>query len=572
MTQDAGFRRFRSDRGGNPRVVGDAGYALAMAALLILPLMVAVAFATDYGAWLAQASRLQRAADNAAMAGVVYLPDYAKAQSSATDVLKANGYVLTGGSPNATAAFPVVGDRLYRVEVTQAAPQYFSKLFMGNLSIKRGATAEYNKPVPLGSPANRQGNDVASCPQFQPTASCGSQPMLWSAIQGPYESHGNGDPYTTFCDTGYSGSSCGTAASPSNDLYLPEGYTYAIDVPPSAVGVTQTISVWDAAEIGRTYGNNGSGRDCQRGKAPWNPNFPSGFTAQYCQTGDQGPTDRNGIPMQFMLWENDGSDLTVTFPAIQTDTSGQPCELYIPRNGSASPSTVATYKNKWVDVCSFTPTQPGIYPMRVKSSNITRPDGSVVPDNVNAAGWNAFSLRVTGAAGQNAKLYNITNMSIWTNTPGSTARFYLAEIGPEHAGKKVILDAFDPGDGASGTYTMQVMAPPSGAPTVPPTSGQPIPDGGVNVPTGGCKANTTGSTDRGGGTLVTNSTCTVTTRNSSGQKFQNSWLRVEITLSSTYTCSSDCWWTVRYNFGTGLPNDRTVWSLNVVGDPVHLVE
>lgn len=566
-------RRLCADHSGDTRVVGDGGYAIAMTALLIIPMMAATAFSVDYGAWLAQGARMQRAADNAAMAGVVWLPNKTKADTEARNVLTANGYITTGGSANATAAFPVqaVGQQ-YRVEVTQNSQRYFSRIFVNNVTMKRGATAEYNKPVPLGSPANKQGNEVESCPQFQPTTTCGSQPMLWSSIQGPYEQHANGDPYTTLCDTGQSGSGnppsgCGTPANPGNPLYLPEGYVYAIDVPAAAVGSTLTIQVWDAATIGRTTGNSGSSADCRSGLSPWASGFPSGFSAQNCQTGDQGPTDRNGMDMQFMLWQNDGSDLTVTFPGIQNSNSGTACELFIGRDTSANASKVSTYKNKWVNVCSFTPTQAGIYPLRVKSSNITRPNGTTVATAGN--GWNAFSMRVN-SSGAAAKLYNLENMSIWTNTVGSTARFYLAEITAEHAGKKIVLDAFDPGDGASGTYTMKLLAPPSGAPTVPPTSGTQVP--ATNIATL-CQANTTGSTNRGGGTLVNNSTCTVTTRDSGGQKFQNSWLRVEVTLSPNYTCSTDCWWTIQYNFGTsGRPNDRTVWSLNVVGDPVHLVQ
>lgn len=574
-------KRLRTDSSGNARLVNDAGYALAMTGLLIIPLLVATAFATDYGAWLAQAAKLQRTADNAAMAGVVYLPDGTKAQNAANGAITANGYTLSGtASTRVNVTFPAQAvAQQYRVELTQAAPQYFSRLFLSPITIKRGATAEFNKPVPLGSPANKQGNDVSTCPQYQPTASCGSQPMLWSAIQGPYEAHGNGDPYTTLCDTGQSGSGappsgCGTPANPGNPLYLKDGYTYAIDVPAAAVGQTQTIEIWDAAEIGRTSNRTAtSGNDCNGGLAPWNP-MPSSFGATNCQTGDSGPTDRNGIPMQFLLYQNDGNDLTVSFDAVQNNTSGNPCELYIPRDSAANPTAVSTYKNKWVTVCQFTPTQAGIFPMRVKSSNITLANGTTVADNSAAAGWNAFSLKVTGASGTNAKLYNLTNMSIWTNTPGSTARFYLAEIKPEHAGKKVVLDAFDPGDGQSGTYTMQLLAPPANAPAVPPTGGVTIPDGGTNVATGGCKANTTGSTNRGGGTLVVNPTCTVTTRDGSGQKFQNGWLRVEVQLSPTYTCSTDCWWTIKYDFGgaSGYPNDRTVWTLNVLGDPVHLVQ
>ncbi|MGZ4694538.1 MAG: hypothetical protein ACXWA3_13020, partial [Acidimicrobiales bacterium] len=59
--------------------------------------------------------------------------------------------------------------------------------------------------------------------------------------------------------------------------------------------------------------------------------------------------------------------------------------------------------------------------------------------------------------------------------------------------------------------------------------------------------------------------------NSNSGIYNNGWLRVQIDIPTTYTCSADCWWTVQYSFGSGSqPTDRTVWVVNVLGDPVHL--
>ncbi len=551
---------------------GDNGYVLVLTAVMLVPLLAFTAFAVDLGAWYAQSTKMQRAVDSAALAGVVWLPDQTAATNAATAVLRSNGY--TG---QADFSFPAGGQQM-KVAITRSGAQYFSKMFTGAPSLGRSATAEFNKPVPLGSPANAAGNiinDVSQCPQFQPTQTspCGPQPMLWQAIQGPYETHGNGDAYATLCATGKSGAQCGTPSSPSNSLYKPEGYEFAIDVPATAVGSPVTVQVWDAAEIQRTTGTGASGADCNRAAAPFNGTWPvTNFTQQNCQTGDSGPTDSNGIPMQYQVWDNDGSDLTTNF-----DTPLSGCELYIPRDTAANPTTVATYENKWATVCTFTPTRAGVYPMRVKSSNILH-NGVRIADSTSAAGWNSYSLRVTSAAA-GVRLYSISNLSIWTNTPGSTARFYLAQIKPEHKGKKIVIDLFDPGDGASGTYKLQVLAPPQASPFNTPAVGSPVvpPQYGAVIPAtnvvDSCKANTAGSTNRGGGTLVTVAGCQVTTRDNSGQYFQDGWLRFEIQLSANYSCSTDCWWTIKYDFGTGSsPNDRTTWALSVLGDPVHLVQ
>ena len=560
----------------------DNGYILALTALMLVPLLAFTAFAVDMGAWYAQGTKMQRAVDNAALAGVVWLPDQTAAAAAATAVLQSNGY--TG---QADFTYPSGGQQM-KVAITRSGTQYFSRIFTGQPSLNRSATAEFNKPVPLGSPANAAGNvinNVAQCPQFQPsqTAPCGPQPMLWQAIQGPYEVHSNGDAFATLCKQGDSAGTCAVAsnkpATPRNPDYEPNGYEYAIDVPASAVGQPVTVQVWDAIEMNRTIGTTASGKDCNQAAAPFSGAWPGGanFTNQNCQTGDSGPnsggnpTSSNGIPMQYQIWDNDGSDLTVNF-----DTPLAGCELYIQKETTLVPAVEALYKNNWANICTFTPTKPGIYPLRVKSSNITRPNGTVVPDVTTSAGWNAYSLRVS--TGNAVRLYSLNTLSIWTNTPSSTARFYLAQIKPEHKGKKIVLDLFDPGDGANGTYTLQVLAPANpvfntpavGSPLVPPQYGTVVP--ATNVVTT-CKANTAGSTTRGGGTLVAVPNCQVTTRDASGQKYQDQWLRFEIQLSPNYTCSTDCWWTIKYDFGVGAaPTDRTTWSLSVIGDPVHLVE
>ena len=79
-------------RGDNARAAGDVGYVLAMTALLLLPILVVTAFATDLGAWYAQATRMQRAADAAALAGVVWASDPVKWDTEARATATQNGY------------------------------------------------------------------------------------------------------------------------------------------------------------------------------------------------------------------------------------------------------------------------------------------------------------------------------------------------------------------------------------------------------------------------------------------------------------------------------------------------
>jgi hypothetical protein len=575
------YARLRGDNDGNLlRAHGDDGYALAMIGLMVIPLMVFVAFAVDLGAWFAQGSKVQRSADAAALAGVVWLPIAANASAAATSVATANGY--TNGTAGAVVTPSVASSTQYQVSITSPAPRFFSQVFGTKaFTITRTAIAEFNKPIPLGSPTNQFGNDVSACAQFQP---CPGQPMLWSAINGPYDPFANGDPYATKCaQNGASGSAanCETAGVAKNTLYRPTGYNYAIDIAAADVGKDMTVQVWDAGVQTRVLTPNNTTvpesaaiqatRDCDRGVAPFigapyygstaptSKNWAAGFTAQNCQTGDNGA----GQNMDFQLFDNDKTDLTVLY-----DTPLTSCHLRMTDNDAVT--FPGTYINNWATICTFKPTLAGVYPLRVRNSSLTSPTETDVGD-----GTNGYALKVTG--GTTTRLYALDDMSIWTNTPASAAQFYLAEIAPEHAGKKIQIDLYDPGDGNASTtdYTLQVLGPKAGAPSVVPTAGTVIPSAGVTS----CVYNSTVSATKGPATPTTAPSCTVTTKLASAGSgiYNNGWLRIEIQLAANYTCTvsatSDCWWSVKYAFGSGgFPTDRTTWSLNVIGDPVHLVK
>ena len=84
-------------------------------------------------------------------------------------------------------------------------------------------------------------------------------------------------------------------------------------------------------------------------------------------------------------------------------------------------------------------------------------------------GWNVYSVKATTGAAAKPAVYALNEMSIWTPTPGSTAGFYLANIGNQYAGHTLVVDLYDPGDGTAGTtpFTMQFLAPPPPSPSHP---------------------------------------------------------------------------------------------------------
>ena len=307
----------------------------------------------------------------------------------------------------------------------------------------------------------------------------------------------------------------------------------------------------------------GDTRDCKRGVAPfntsayydpsrgtpsqyWNPGFGSG----QCQTGDSGSKLQN---FDLQLFDNDGSDLV-----IEKATPLPGCHYRLLTSSAAYNPT----KNTWTNLCTFTPTQTGVYPFEVRNSGL---DG--VADLTTMTGWNAFSLRITGAP--SARLYPVGDSSVWMNTVGSQPRLYLAEIGPEHKGRHLYIDLFDVGDGSGASaFQLQVKGPAAGAPLRVPGEGTTIPASGV---ANWCVYNATKSVSRGPATPDVATNCRVQTKaaGSSVATYNDGWLRITIKLAEDYDCGPatavpDCWWSLAYDFGTSsFPSDRMVYRVTV---------
>ena len=82
-------RPARPTRSGGRR---DGGYVLAKFALLLVPLLLMTGLSVDVGYWYNRASDIQKAADAAALAGVVWMPgDPASARAAAVATLHKNG-------------------------------------------------------------------------------------------------------------------------------------------------------------------------------------------------------------------------------------------------------------------------------------------------------------------------------------------------------------------------------------------------------------------------------------------------------------------------------------------------
>lgn len=404
MRESAAWTRWISREG-----IRDGGYAAVLTALVLVPLMGFAGFAVDVGAWYSRASSIQRAADAAALAGVVWQPDIAQAEAAARAEAARNGF--THGVDGITVKVTDSADNQLEVEIIDSdADMYFAGLFLDNVTIARLAVGEFNEPVALGSPANTVGHQMpAGCDELiEPTSTCaGPGPGWFVDVGGPLTSHGSGEAITTQCLAAY-GASCDYL----NPDYDPSGYLFAIDIPESAVGAPVTVEIFD-------------------------PSHFSWAGKQIPQWGGDG----NITVLEFAIFEADGVGLT--HPET-TPLSGCTA-VYAPDNDP-------TETLNWATLCTFTPVVADIYPLRIRTEGFTGANSS-------GTTLDGFSMRATSTAAAQPAFYALEYLPMFSNAPSATT-FTFAEINPEHAGKTIRMRLFDAGDsGSSGTFTMRPLDP-----------------------------------------------------------------------------------------------------------------
>lgn len=388
------------------RLRQEAGAALIWTGLAMTALLGAAAFAVDLGWIYLNATRLQAAADAAALAGVVNLPGFpGEAEADAVTAAANNGFD-PGGAATLTDA--VLADNQYQVTLSADIPTFFlTVLGFDSMTATRSAVAEYIKPVKLGSPENQFG---------------GPSQDFWASINGQYTDREQGDPYATRCikaNTGSSNPSCST----SNPWFRAGGYYYAVEVAPGSSGLQ--VQIYDPGH----YITGGSGAYQDGTSDP-------GDTSWYHGTWGT----RRGVTLEAVLYAPD------TTPSDPSDNSDSRC--------SASWGTIAdsslnsSQRNQygyesWRAVCGSAISNPtaGIWVLRLPPPQWE--------------GATKFAIRATTSSGPQPKVYGLLDMSIHVNDDDGDPQPYLAEIRPEHAGKTLEVDIFDLGE--SSTMTMKIL-------------------------------------------------------------------------------------------------------------------
>ncbi|KAA0236005.1 MAG: hypothetical protein EDR02_02300 [Actinobacteria bacterium] len=519
------------NRSAHSRRPAETGYVLALSALLMIPLLAVVGFATDVGSWYAEGIRMQRAADAASLAGVVWLPDLPKATDVALDTARENGF--DSNDPEISIVVESVGTQQLRVTISDdAADLYFSSLFLDNVLIERAAVAEYVLPVPLGSPKNYIGTAGMVGPPNGPEG-------FWMALNGFCAPKEQGDPFATR----FSGNWPNTMICPSplgpgpnsdpftgdsyfevNDDYLtmPQ-YEYIVELP-EARGQDTIISIYDAAKHDSATASPDLG-----GNQPLTTTFT-------LREPDNTPFDDSDNPI-YGGCTSDGANPR-TFPYGESDFD-------FSFFGS----------NRWTRFCTIPANAPaGRWILQVHNQAMEEDAFSVNNYSIFATKGTSGTVCDTRNDPQCPAVFGKNWMSIYAQANAPEAEFYLAEIEPEHAGKQMIITLFDPGEG--GNY-VEVRDP-----------------NGNSVP---FTYQTRDGDYSGGPTTQLNvSGCVGWPQLGPGRqsrcRFNERYVEIAVDLPEDYETlyPDDHWWKIYYDFNADV-TDRTTWSVRIVGDPVRLV-
>jgi Putative Flp pilus-assembly TadE/G-like len=602
-------RRLQRARGVRGRGVvvrrGDErGVVAVWSAMMLVLLLGMAAFAIDVSYWHLEKTREQHAADAASLAGAVTYPDDpASSNAAALGIAGSNGYSVGGlsafgangscplgvGQTTRICAGPGAQPYQYKVKVVRQVNNFFGGIFgIGKTTVSATATAEYLKPLSMGSPSNQFGNDPdsTSWPISNPPPQ--TYPNFWGNIAGGNSVKQNGDAYAAdYCDIPTDG--CSAIGGGANVDYNPKGYFYSVDF---TSGGTVNLQAFDPAfvDVGDFCTSNATNSLLAASNLTTVPSYPQGtgntadIKKRYRPVTTQ--TDQTDPGYQYCTGDNlfttpgfsAGPPPTTTYTVLKgtipgDPNSGQPvCSVTYPgfsgnlasilgSGGTVAnaPGPLATYFRQWVTLCPVTGQAGDEYFIEVSTDR-------------QSAGHNRFSLRATTNGGTPASEVNIAGnayMGIYANVGGGqTSQFYLARVPSAAAGHTLVLNFYDIGD-ASSTGSLQVVPPP---------------DSNVGNTFTGCRW--TGNSGTGAlgyaantpaspwGPLSPITQCLITGVNGGGT-WNAQWSTVQVPIPGNYTCQDadpqGCWLKINYLFAGGV-NDTTSWSAYLLGDPVRLTQ
>ncbi len=538
------------------RQPGERGITLVLLALALTGMMGVSALVVDLGAAHLEAGRIQKAADAAALAGVVRLPNgFASAETRAREVASANGY--TDGVDGVTVTVIPVGvaDETIQVTITRdEVQQYFSQVFRDPSPITRSATAQYVQPVPLGSPRNYLG--TATLPLG---LSGDGIENFYLAVSGECTRREYGDRITPRAMNnpssphGCTPGSNGALANPEHDN---RGYLFGVTVPPARGALPVHLQMFDApvctntATAVRIYGE---------GASPFN------VTVTVRRYDDLNPYAGTVLATRTFTGSN-GAGGNCGFPTL-------------PLGDECNPLQPNRLRECWTTL--HTVSAPGDYTIQV--------DPAFVDDNTR---HDIFSLRARNVedvlafdpctsdtaaltptppyAADCSQVYGLEHLPIYAASSAAVnADFFLASIDDRHSNKTLQVTLYDSAEGAT---SIRLLDPNNNPVTFEwlilcangsePSSGS-CP--GEANPTGGRTGAATSTLD------VSGSGTQPFSQNVQPGKYSDRLIRLRFQLPDSIATaySGRTWWKLRY--GGTFTGDRTTWSVQLLGDPVRLL-
>jgi hypothetical protein len=419
---------------------------------------------------------------------------------------------------------------------------FFVRLFgIDHFTVTRDSKAVYVTPVPMGSPLAYYGvyqlcSVTDTCIiQTSPAGVTVASQGFFGAIEGQGSNRSTGDAFAT----GYN-------PKPTvNSQYVADGYRYIVQ----AGSTNGTVYLYDPAFCATST-------------------KPSGGHAG---AGDHWLGTPVPVSTYYILWDTHNTPLA---PAIWTKSA----LLYETNDNQVDKSTTYGAGGTYSD--SGTPSSPGdctndrdhnnwvalgaatageTYSLQVTTTNPDNPTG-----NLNQTFENMFSIAVSGGG----QVYGSGSMVTYANVTSGSQEFYLAQIDrTAGAGKTVEIDLFDPGD-TGGPSWLQIE--PDGSPAWQPTTFSYTADNGL------FNSNTNCIQTHVGGSPAASppSLCNETATGSSVSLYDNHWVKILVTLPTTYGDSAhpltqNGWWKIKYTVAGA--NDTTTWQVSILGNPVHLI-
>ena len=518
----------------------DRGQTLVIVALSLTALFGFLGLVADIGWYELNMVRLQRAADAAALAGVVYLPgNVGGAVTAAQNEAAKNGFPNGASGVTVTATPEALNAAVLNVNISSPVRTFFARLFgVASFTAQRNARAEFVLPVPMGSPQDYYGVNVLcgnadtppSCPQVPSATGGGNLTPLgfFGGVEARGTDRTSGDAYSTFFN-----------GNPTlNTGFDANGYSYIVDFPTGTTG--GSVYLFDPMFCA-TGGATSSVRRLGVGDY-WLPGATGGI----------------GITAVYNLWDMNGTPyapsddtLVATSGALFANSNAvdrgplyKGNGIYGPGYGGAGSSDCQSspYHNRWWQLASGI--SEGQYRLQVVTSSGANNENAV----------NGFGIQVASTSGPGGRVYGQSRMCA-TMAVANTSVFYLAQVEAAHAGKTLEIKLFDPGDITSTSMKIRI-----------PTA------------TGFTYASFTWTaTGSSGGAPTSGGPTTVlTTSSSTTSYYNNQWVTILVAIPSSYTAPTPPgepgpgWWKVEYNtLGSGA--DVTTWEVNVRGNPVHLI-